>query len=113
MTDTSALTERIAEVIRIHRRSWSLDAGGATCTAPGCDWRALGTIAVTEHAHSDHLAIEVAAALYPRPENITAIATYESYAVYVDSGRADELFKAFCDSLGPAIETSWKDTEYV
>lgn len=36
--------------------------------------------------------------------------TYESYEVYVDSGRADELFKAFCDSLGPAIEKTWLDT---
>lgn len=39
--------------------------------------------------------------------------TYERYEVYVDSGRADGLFRAFCQSLGRAIEFSWKDTEDV
>ncbi|WP_232785838.1 hypothetical protein [Mycobacteroides chelonae] len=52
---------RIAEVIRTHRRSWSLDTISATCTAPGCDWRSLGTIAATERAHAAHLATEIAA----------------------------------------------------
>ncbi|BBZ85078.1 Uncharacterised protein [Mycobacteroides abscessus subsp. abscessus] len=113
MTDDSALNERIAEVVSTHRRSWSLDAGGATCTAPACDWRYLGTISVTERAHAEHLSAEIVAALYPKHDNIEAVSTYESYEVYVDSGRADELFRAFCNSLGSAIEKSWKDTEDV
>ncbi len=36
--------------------------------------------------------------------------TYERYEVYVDSGRADELFREFCELLGAAIEKSWKET---
>ncbi|RIS87420.1 hypothetical protein [Mycobacteroides abscessus] len=40
-----------------------------------------------------------------------AASTYESYDVYVDSGRADELFRAFCNSFGPAVEKSWRGTE--
>jgi hypothetical protein len=48
---------------------------------------------------------------YPPIEGLpTDVKTYEEYTVYVDSGRAAELFKAFCTSLGSAIETSWKDT---
>lgn len=51
---------------------------------------------------------------YPPVEGLpTEVATYELYEVYVDSGRANELFRAFCTSLGHAIETSWKDTEDV
>lgn len=51
---------------------------------------------------------------YPIVEGLpTSVESYESYEVYVDSGRADELFLAFCDSLGASIERSWKDTEYV
>lgn len=113
MTNGSALSERIAEVLRTHRRSWSLASGGATCTAPGCAWTRLGTIAVTERAHTEHLSAEIVAVLYPKHDSIEAVSTYESYEVYVDSGRADELFKAFCNSLGSAIEKSWKDTEDV
>ena len=113
MSEASALNERIAEVVRTHRRSWSLSAAGATCTAPGCDWGRLGTISVTEHAHAEHLSAEIVAVLYPKPDSIEAAPTYERYEVYVDSGRADDLFGAFCDSLGPSVEKSWKDTEYV
>lgn len=50
---------------------------------------------------------------YPRVQGLPTVDTYERYEVYVDSGRADELFRAFCRSLGSAIETSWKDTEDV
>ena len=51
---------------------------------------------------------------YPDVEDLPAEPeTYERYEVYVDSGRANELFRAFCKSLGRAIEISWKDTEYV
>jgi hypothetical protein len=51
---------------------------------------------------------------YPPIEGLpTDVETYERYEVYVDSGRADDLFQAFCSSLGRSIETSWKDTEYV
>lgn len=51
---------------------------------------------------------------YPPVEDLpTGVETYERYEVYVDSGRADELFTAFCKSLGSAIETSWKDAEHV
>lgn len=51
---------------------------------------------------------------YPDVENLpTETETYERYEVYVDSGRANELFRAFGKSLGRAIEISWKDTEYV
>lgn len=95
------LHERIAEVIGVHDRNpWRQHDGWWECYCG-------------EVYSYEHVAAKVAAALYPKPENIVATATYESYQVYVDSGRADELFKAFCDSLGPAIETSWKDTEYV
>lgn len=41
------------------------------------------------------------------------VGSYEYYDVYVDSGRAHDLFKAFCKTLGHAIKTNWKDTEYV
>lgn len=47
---------------------------------------------------------------YPRVLDLPAVDTYEIYEVYVDSGRATELFKAFCKSLGGAIEASWRDT---
>lgn len=50
---------------------------------------------------------------YEPVEDLPQTETYERYEIYVDSGRADELFKSFCDSLGRAIERSWKDTEYV
>jgi hypothetical protein len=51
---------------------------------------------------------------YPPVEGLpTEVETYERYEVYVDSGRADDLFKAFCKSLGSSIERSWKDTEAV
>lgn len=49
---------------------------------------------------------------YPPVEGLPAEThTYESYQVYVDSGPADELFRAFCRSLGRAIDFAWKDTE--
>lgn len=47
------------------------------------------------------------------PTYPTETETYERYEVYVDSGRANELFRAFCKALGRAIEISWKDTGYV
>lgn len=39
--------------------------------------------------------------------------TYEEYIVYIDSGGADEIFRAFCSSLGGVIEISWKNTHDV
>lgn len=46
---------------------------------------------------------------YPKAE-LPPSDTYGIYEVYVDSGRAEELFREFCSSLGPSIEISWRDT---
>ncbi len=36
--------------------------------------------------------------------------SYAEYTIYVDTGEAEDRFRAFCQSLGDAIEISWKDT---
>ena len=40
----------------------------------------------------------------PGPEG-----AYSEYTVYVDCGDAETRFKAFIETLGSAVETSWKD----
>ncbi len=47
---------------------------------------------------------------YPLVLGLETAETYERYEVYVNSGRADELFIEFCELLGTAIEKSWKET---
>lgn len=43
-----------AEVLAQHRKSWNVQSGVATCTAPGCDWGRFGTLTQTDVPFAAH-----------------------------------------------------------
>ena len=61
--------------------------------------------------HWEKLMAGISAVLSTKPPlDLPDVSEYQVYEVYVDAGRANDLFREFCKSLGDAIETSWKDT---
>lgn len=70
------LNPRVAEILREHRKWWSVQSAVATCTGPGCDWSNFGTAKRTDDAHAQHQAELIGAAVRPRietPEQLDAL----------------------------------------
>lgn len=62
--------DRMAEILREHRKSWYVHTGVAACTAPGCNWSRFGTITQTDAAHAHHVARLIDAELHPVIETV-------------------------------------------
>lgn len=73
--------DRIAQILRDHRKWWTVQSAVAKCTASGCLWSKFGTITQTDAAHAAHLAELIDAVLHPVIETVEQLDALPDHSI--------------------------------